>query len=261
MVYPIRLNKYLRDQGLASRREADKLVDGGLVFVNGKRAESGTMVREGDKVLVKGQQKQYQYLAYYKPKGLATQDLPGKESVITKWKSKGLYPIGRLDKDSEGLLILTNDGRLVREMLSKKLPILSAHHSDLQNRGSSISRPNKNLEEIGTKYEKEYIVTVREPVRASIPAIFKKGMQTKSLGKLLPAKATIMSKTKLRIILNEGKRRQIRVMLNELHLTIVSLKRVRIGDIKLGDMKPGETRPVRGIANDLHHQSGVKDGT
>ena len=232
MVYPIRLNKYLRDQGLASRREADKLVDGGLVFVNGKRAESGTMVREGDKVLVKGQQKQYQYLAYYKPKGLATQDLPGKESVITKWKSKGLYPIGRLDKDSEGLLILTNDGRLVREMLSEN-----------------------------QKYEKEYIVTVRESVRASIPAIFKKGMQTKSLGKLLPAKATIMSKTKLRIILNEGKRRQIRVMLNELHLTIVSLKRVRIGDIKLGDMKPGETRPVRGIANDLHHQSGVKDGT
>lgn len=214
--YPIRVNKYLRDLGLVSRRDADKLVDDGLVFINKKPAKSGTMVKEGDKVEVKGSKKAYQYLAYYKPKGLATQDLPGKTSVITQWKPKGLYPVGRLDKDSEGLLILTNDGRLVREMLSEN-----------------------------PKYEKDYIVTVREPVRASILEIFKKGMQTKSLGKLLPAKATIMSRTKLKIVLNEGKRHQIRVMLNELHLTIVSLKRLRIGDIRLGTLKPGETREFK----------------
>lgn len=219
MRYPIRVNKYIRDLGLASRREADKLVEGGLVFVNKKTVKSGTMVQEGDDVKIKGGQKHYQYLAYYKPKGLATQDLSGKTSVITQWKPKGLYPVGRLDKDSEGLLILTNDGRLVREMLSEN-----------------------------PKYEKEYIVTVREPVRASIPKIFKSGMQTKSLGKLLPAKATIINKTKLRIVLNEGKRHQIRVMLNELHLTIALLRRVRIGDIKLGSLKPGETRPF--IPND-----------
>ena len=122
MNYPLRINKYLRDKGFASRREADKLVESGLVFVNGKRADNGAMVNEKDNVLVKrpkGQpEKDYQYLAYYKPRNLPTQDLPGKKSVITEWKDKGLYPIGRLDKSSEGLLLLTNDGRFAREILS-----------------------------------------------------------------------------------------------------------------------------------------------
>ncbi len=210
----IRINKYLRDKGLASRREADKLVEGGLVFINGKRAENGMLVRAGDNVAVKGARKQCQYLAYYKPRGLATQDLAGEKSVIAEWKKKGLYPIGRLDKESEGLMILTNDGRLAREILS----------------GNS-------------KYEKEYIVAVKEPLRAGIPAIFKSGMQTKSLGKLLPVKAEIINRTTLRVILKEGKRHQIRVMLSELHCTVVSLKRVRIGDIRLGTLKSGQTRP------------------
>lgn len=213
MEYPIRINKYLQAVGLASRREADKLVEGGLVFINGKRVENGTLVRDGDNVVVKGARKQYQYLAYYKPQGLATQDLTGKESVITQWKKRGLYPIGRLDKESEGLMILTNDGRFAREVLS----------------GSS-------------KYEKEYIVTTKESLRAGIPAIFKSGMQTKNLGKLLPAKAKIINRTTIRVILNEGKRHQIRIMLSELHCTVTSLKRVRIGDIKLGSLKPGQTR-------------------
>ncbi len=210
----IRINKYLQALGLASRREADKLVENGLVFINGKRAKNGILVNEGDSVVVKGERKQCQYLAYYKPRGLATQDLVGKQSVIAEWKKKGLYPVGRLDKESEGLMILTNDGRLAREILS----------------GNS-------------KYEKEYAVIVKEPLRAGIPSIFKSGMQTKSLGKLLPAKAEIINRTTLRVILNEGKRHQIRIMLNDLRYTIVSLKRVRIGDIKLGALKPGQTRP------------------
>lgn len=214
MEYPIRINKYLRDQGLASRREVDKLVEDGLVFINGKKAKNGRLVNEGDKVVVKGERKQYQYLAYYKPSGLATQDFSGKQSVMTEWKNKGLYPIGRLDKESEGLLILTNDGRLTRKIFSGD-----------------------------PKYEKEYIVTVKEPLRRGLPAIFKSGMQTKSLGQLLPAKAEIINKTTLRVILNEGKKHQIRVMLDELHYTVTSLKRVRIGDLKLGDLKPGQTRP------------------
>ncbi len=219
----IRINKYLQALGLASRREADKLVEGGLVFINGKRAENGMLVNEGDGVVVKGERKQCQYLAYYKPRGLATQNLASplrprseasEKSVIAEWKKKGLYPIGRLDKESEGLMILTNDGRLAREILS----------------GNS-------------KYEKEYIVTVKEPLRAGIPPIFRSGMQTKSLGKLLPAKAGIINRTTLRVILNEGKKHQIRIMLNDLRYTIVSLKRVRIGDIRLGTLKPGQTRP------------------
>jgi len=216
MEYPIRINKYLRDKNLASRREADKLVEGGLVFINGHRAENGMLVNKGDDVAVKGERKQYKYLAYYKPQGLATQDLEGNKSVISDWKKQGLYPIGRLDKESEGLLILTNDGRLTREILSED-----------------------------SKYEKEYIVIVKEPLRAGIVSIFKSGMKTQSLGRLLPAKAEIINRTTLRVILREGKRHQIRIMLSELHYTVASLKRVRIGNIRLGNLKPGQTRPFQ----------------
>lgn len=219
MNYPIRINKYLRDKGLASRREADKLVKSGLVFINGKRIDNGTMVKEKDNVAVKepkGQQvKEYKYLAYYKPRNIPTQDLPGKISVITEWKSKGLYPIGRLDKSSEGLLLLTNDGRFAREVLSNSV-----------------------------KYEKEYLVTVKEPVKTSVVKIFQAGIETQALGKLLPAKTQIAGDKKLRIILQEGKHHQIRVMLSELSYTIASLKRVRIGNIKIGELKPGDTRPI-----------------
>lgn len=215
MEHSIRINKYLAASGQASRREADKLVESGLVFINGKRAKNGMMVNEGDDVVVKGERKKFQYLAYNKPRGLATQDLAGKESVITEWEDRGIYPIGRLDKESEGLMILTNDGRFAREVLS----------------GNS-------------KYEKEYVVSVKESLRAGIPAILKSGMQTKSLGKLLPAKSQIISRTTIRIILNEGKRHQIRIMLSELHCTVVSLKRVRIGNIRLGTLKPGQVRSL-----------------
>jgi len=216
MEYPIRINKYLRDKGLASRREADKLIESGDVFINGKKAENGMMVKESDKVEVKGKQKEHHYVAYYKPRGLATQDLIGKKSVISEWKDSGLYPIGRLDKESEGLLLLTNDGRFVTEVLSED-----------------------------SKYEKEYIVTVKEPLRPGVVRIFKSGMATKTLGKLLPAKAKIMNKNTLQVILNEGKRHQIRIMLNELRYTIASLKRIRIGNIKLGNLRPGQTRELK----------------
>lgn len=205
----------MRDKGLASRREVDRLVESGLVFVNGKRVDNGTKVNEKDKVTVKGPSKEYIYLAYYKPRDLPTQDLPGKKSVITEWKSKGVYPIGRLDKSSEGLLLLTNDGRFAREVLS----------------GSS-------------KYEKEYLVSVKESLKTSVVKIFQSGMETEALGKLLPAKTQIAGERKLRVILNEGRHHQIRVMLDGLNYTINSLKRVRIGNIKLDDLKPGETRPI-----------------
>ena len=149
MDYPIRINKYLRDIGFVSRREADKLVEDSFVLVNGKSVDKGFIVSKGDKVTTKGERKRYRYLAYYKPRGLATQDLPSKRSVITDWKDKGLYPVGRLDKESEGLLLLTNDGRFTTEILSKK-----------------------------DKYEKEYLVTVRENLRLEVINIFCSGMKT-----------------------------------------------------------------------------------
>jgi len=218
MEYPIRINKYLRDNGLASRREADALVEAGLVFINKKRVENGSLVNEIDKVTLKenrNDKKVLQYLAYYKPKGLPTQDAPGKPSVISEWREKKLYPVGRLDKESEGLLILTNDGRFAREVLSKK-------------------------EEHG----KEYIVTVKEPIRYGVEQIFESGMETETFGKLLPVKAKIIGKNQISMVLNEGKRHQIRVMMDELNYTVVSLKRIKIGNIELGSLKPGKTRSL-----------------
>jgi 23S rRNA pseudouridine2604 synthase len=208
MDYPIRINKYLRDTGLASRREADRLVEGGLVFINGKRAENGMQVKEGDEVTVKGKRKQYRYLAYHKQAGQTMQKL-------TKWEEKGMHPAGELDKEAEGLMILTDDGRLARAIAS--------------------SDP---------KYEKEYVVEVKEQLRAGIPDIFEKGMETESLGKLPSVKAELINKHTLRIFLTEERHHQIRIMLSELHYTISSLKRVRIGDIRLGDLKPGLARSL-----------------
>ncbi len=215
MKYPIRINKYLRDKNLASRREADRLIEEGIVMINGELAKKGDLVKEGDKVEIGEIKKNYQTLAYYKPRGLSTQDLPGKDSVIMRWKKKGLYPVGRLDKESEGLILLTNDGRVTREVLSQK-----------------------------ERYEKEYIVSLKEKVRSNLVQIFEKGMKTKTFGKLLPAKAEIIGERKIRIILREGKKHQIRVMLDELSYNIISLKRVRIGNIKIGNLKPNETRVV-----------------
>lgn len=215
MNYPIRLNKYLRDMGIASRRESDRLIESGHVLINGKRAELGIMVNEGDDVSVReGAQKELIYLVYYKPWGIATQGLKGQPSVINDWQPKGLFPVGRLDKESEGLLILTNDGRVTSKILGGE-----------------------------ETFEKEYIVEVREKLRSGIPAIFEKGMQT-DIGKLLPAQAKIMNDHRLNVILREGKKHQIRVMLSELGYTVTLLKRIRIGDIKLGKLNPGQTRDL-----------------
>lgn len=211
MKYPIRINKYLRDSNLASRREADRLIEDGLVLVNGSPVNLGYLVKEEDKVTLICNNKSYKYFAYYKPRGLSTQDLSGKESVILNWKDKGVYPIGRLDKESEGLLLLTNDGRFAREVLSQK-----------------------------NNYEKEYIVTVRENLDKKLLNIFESGMKTKTFGELLPVKAEIIDKNTIKMILREGKRHQIRVMLSELSYTVTSLKRVRIGGIKIDNLKPGE---------------------
>ena len=217
MEYPIRINKYLRDKGLASRREVDKLISAGQVFVNGKRAETGMRIREQDKVELRGESKKnYEYLAYYKQRGLATQIQEGSVSVITEWRERGLFPIGRLDKDSEGLLILTNDGRITTKILSTE-----------------------------AKFEKEYIVKAKERLRRGIPAIFEKGMTTETFGRVLPVKTRLIDENTLSVVLREGKRHQIRVMLGELGYTVSGLKRIRIGHILLGNLKPGETRTLK----------------
>jgi len=214
--YPIRINKYLRDKGFASRREADELISAGNVLINGAVAKTGMLVHESDQIVLnQPHPKKYIYLAYHKPRGLPTQGLKEDRSVIDDWQKKGLFPVGRLDKMSEGLLILTNDGRVTTKILGAE-----------------------------TQFEKEYIATVRENLRAGVVAIFKKGMETVPLGKLLPADATLIDSHTIKIILHEGKHHQIRVMLGDLGYTITSLKRVRIGHISLDNLERGETRPL-----------------
>lgn len=211
----IRINKYLRDEGVASRREADELVRAGSVFINGLRAEIGALIGPKDKVTLKGvKDKEYVYLAYYKQRGIPTQSSE-EENVIGQWKEKGLFPIGRLDKQSEGLIILTNDGRITSKILNAD-----------------------------SKFEKEYLVKVKEHLRSGVEGIIKKGMMTETFDKLLPAEAKIVGDSEIRIILHEGKKHQIRVMLGELNYTTTSLKRLRVGEIKLGTMKPGDTRKL-----------------
>lgn len=210
-----RINKYLRDRGFASRREADELVANGEVFINGVVAELGSLVQETDNVEVRRKsEKRYEYRAYYKPRGLATQ-AETEEDVISLWKPRGLYPIGRLDKESEGLLLLTNDGRLTTTLLGPE-----------------------------SETEKEYEVQVREELRGTVETIFEKGMSTESLGTLLPAKAQLVDAHTLRITLVEGKKHQIRIMLSDLGYTIESLKRIRVGPVTLGDLMPSKDRAL-----------------
>jgi len=215
IVYPIRINKYLRDKGFGSRRETDSLISEGKVLINGKPASLGAMINENDKVEIAAPAKAANriYLAYYKPRGLATQSMGGKTDVVKEWSPRGIFPVGRLDKESEGLLILTNDGRLTTRVLG----------------GDS-------------KHEKEYVVNVREKLRQGVALIFEKGMETKPLGTLLPARTKIINPHTIRIVLREGKRHQIRVMLNELGYTVTSLKRIRVGHVSLGKLKEGQTR-------------------
>ncbi len=203
----------MRDMGLASRREADALIEGGTVYVNGKRAALGTQVTLEDAIEVRGKAKELVYLAYHKPRGLATQGEAGEDSVVVRAKEEGLFPVGRLDKDSSGLLILTNDGLATEKIL-----------------GESI--------------DKEYLVSTKEAIRAGIPAILEKGMESDALGKLLPAGAALVAERKIRITLKEGKKHQVRIMLAELGLTVSELIRVRIGGVILGKLPKGQAREL-----------------
>jgi pseudouridine synthase len=213
----VRLNKYLADKGFASRREADELISRGLVLVNRKTASLGQKVSGSDIVELKesATKKTYRYVAYYKPRGLSTQGEDGGKDVVSLFEKEGLFPIGRLDKESEGLLILTNDKKITDKILNPKY-----------------------------EHEKEYLVTTRENIREGIPKILEKGMTTSTYGTLKPAQSSLIGENQIKIILQEGKKHQVRIMLSDLHLTVTKLKRTRIMNISLGKLRPGETREL-----------------
>ena len=216
---PKRLNKAISETGYCSRREADKLIENGQVQVNGNIAGLGVKVTTSDEIKVNGRiitkEVANIYLAFNKPIGITcTTELNVKDNIINYINyPERIFPIGRLDKPSEGLIFLTNDGDIVNKIL----------------------RANNN-------HEKEYIVSVNKKIT---PLFIQK------MGEGIPVLDTITKKCKIKqlndttfnIILTEGLNRQIRRMCDYLGYEVKTLKRIRIMNIQLGEIPVGEYRP------------------
>ncbi len=205
----IRLNKFLAQSGLSSRRGADKIIAEGRVKINGKEAKLGDQVREKDRVFVDGkvmnEAEAKQYFAIYKPVGYVStvSDEFGRKNVLQLIKSEvRLYPVGRLDINSEGLMILTNDGDLTLKLTHPKFHL-----------------------------EKEYEVTCDREINVK--------KIDSGANKIIWYK-----KNEMKIVMYEGKKRQIRKMCWLAGLRVSKLKRIRIGKLLLGDLNPGEYRAL-----------------
>lgn len=221
----VRLNKYLSETGICSRREADRFIEEGKVLVNGRIAEQGMKVGDLDKIMVDGnpvaRREKKVVLAYYKPVGVVCTERDKHAQVTIKDVLD--YPVrvtyaGRLDKDSEGLLLMTNDGDLINGLM----------------RAANF-------------HEKEYLVRVNKPMSRDFLKKMSEGVMLKELKtKTRPCFVKEEGKFVFRIILTQGLNRQIRRMCKTLGYEVVSIKRVRVANIMLGDLKPGEIRPVEG---------------
>lgn len=217
-VTAMRLNKYLSEAGICSRREADRLIEAGKVTIDGKVAEVGTKVLPEQKVMVNGKpvalRQHLVVLAVNKPIGIVCTEEKKEKNNIIKFLN---YPerityIGRLDKDSEGLLLMTNHGDIINKMM----------------RG-------------GNYHEKEYEVTVDKPVSSGFLKHMSEGVPI--LDTITrPCEIEKMSKYRFRIILTQGLNRQIRRMCEVLGYQVKALKRVRVMNIVLGDLKVGTYR-------------------
>lgn len=218
--FPMRINKYIARAGLATRREADTLVEKGLVTINGVKAVLGTKVMsEQDEVSIeqRGKAKQYLYYAYHKPAGVVTHSPQvGELDIVKSSGLKGVFPIGRLDKDTHGLIILTNDGRITEKLLSPD----SGH-------------------------EKEYSVMVVNQLRPSFKENMEKGV---NIGDYVtkPCRVKVTGDRTFKITLTEGKHHQIRRMCEAMHNDVKYLERVRIMNIRLGKLAPNGHRKIEG---------------
>lgn len=218
----LRLNKHLADLGLASRREADGLIQAGKVRVNGTVAGLGTKVDpETDKVEVEGaalkeRKEKLVYIALHKPLGYVCAVKPTKadpHTVLDLVKvEQRIYPVGRLDKDSTGLLILTNDGTLTYELT----------HPSAQS-------------------EKEYEVTFDQPITPGAIKKLEEGVKLRG-EKTLPTRVSRAGPRRIRIVLKEGKNRQVRRVCQKVGFPVKTLCRVRIKGLRLGDLPLGKWR-------------------
>ena len=214
----MRLNKFLSETGACSRREADAWIEAGRVQVNGATAVLGTQVTEGDEVLLDGRpvaaRPQRVYLALNKPMGIeCTTDRDVADNIVDFVAHRErIFPIGRLDKDSEGLILLTNDGDIVNR-------VLRAEH----------------------EHEKEYIVSVDRPLTREFLEGMSRGVPI--LGTVTnPCRVRQVGRNTFRIVLTQGLNRQIRRMCEHFDYTVRRLQRVRIMHIQLGDLPLGKWR-------------------
>ena len=214
----MRINKYLSETGACSRREADQWIDAGRVTIDGTRAVLGSKVEEGQVVLVDGQplgaRPKRVYIALNKPIGIectTDRDVPG-NIVDFVGHAERVYPIGRLDKDSEGLILLTNDGDIVNT-------VLRAEH----------------------EHEKEYVVAVDRPLTPGFLQGMSRGVPILDTV-TNPCRVTQVGRNTFRIVLTQGLNRQIRRMCEYFDYTVRRLQRVRIMHVHLGDLQAGKWR-------------------
>ncbi|MFH1044773.1 MAG: pseudouridine synthase [Pseudomonadota bacterium] len=235
----VRVSKLMSQQGLCSRREADSYIERGWVFVDGERVtELGTRIDPGSKITL-NKAAQASRLArvtilLHKPVGyVSSQAEPGYRPAVslidaesrfigdrarerfTPMHLKGLAPAGRLDIDSQGLLVLTQDGRIAKQLIGENSAI-----------------------------EKEYLVRVKASLSKAGLALLRHGLSLDGEA-LRPAQVDWLNQDQLRFILRQGKKRQIRRMCELVGLEVVGLKRIRIGKVKLGDLPPGQWRYLR----------------
>ncbi len=221
--FPMRINKYVAMMGIASRREADVLIEKRQILVNGKKAVTGQQVLEGDVVTLKGETKTKQYLAYYKGRGTISHS-PGEKEVDIVMRLEqdfgitNMAPVGRLDKASEGLIIVTNDGRVTGPLLSPEAGI-----------------------------EKEYQVEVDKKISTLFVHLMQNGVEIEGyLTKPTIVTPSTKNEQKFNVTLTEGKKHQIRRMCAALGYQVKNLKRVRIANIELKSIKPNQYRKIAG---------------
>ena len=226
----MRLNKHISDAGHCSRREADRLIGEGRVTVNGLRAKIGAEVGEDDEVRIDGQKlgartatkgrRRHVYIALNKPVGITSTTESGVKDNIVDFvgHEQRIFPVGRLDKDSEGLILLTSNGDIVNEILRAE-----------------------------NKLEKEYLVAVNHPVTDEFLRAMAKGGLYIHGQATLPAKTGKLGKFGFRIVLVQGLNRQIRLMASQFGYRVKQLVRVRIGNVKLGHLKAGQWRNLTDV--------------
>ena len=220
----MRLNRHIADSGFCSRREADRLIAEGRVTVNGLRGRIGSELGEGDEVRVDGNvlaaraaakgQRRHVYIALNKPVGVtSTTDTAVKGNIVDFVDhQQRIFPVGRLDKDSEGLILLTSNGDIVNRILRAE-----------------------------NKLEKEYLVAVNHPVTPEFLRGMSRGVPIHG-ETTLPCKTGKLGSQGFRIVLTQGLNRQIRLMAAHFGFRVKQLLRVRIGNVKLGRLKPGHWR-------------------